>query len=65
MVEQLFKALRGQKTILLVEHDMDAVSRSQIASPCWSMAASSPPGMREEIRSNPEVRRAYLGEEAA
>ena len=37
-------------------------SRSPTASPCWSMAASSPPARPTAIRADAEVRRAYLGE---
>jgi branched-chain amino acid transport system ATP-binding protein len=60
---RLLRELRGHHTVVLVEHDMDVV---------WALAdrisvlvygrviATGPP---EAIRLNPEVRRAYLGEE--
>jgi branched-chain amino acid transport system ATP-binding protein len=56
--------LKGGKTIILVEHDMDAVfslaDRISVLVYGRIIASGSP----AEIRANPEVRRAYLGEEA-
>jgi len=56
--------LKGGKTIILVEHDMDAVfslaDRVSVLVYGRIIATGSP----REIRANPEVRRAYLGEEA-
>ncbi len=64
MVE-LLRRLRGERTMLLVEHDMDAV---------WALAdrvsvlvygrviATGPPDV---VRANREVARAYLGEDDA
>ena len=59
----LLASLRGQATLLLVEHDMDAVFRladtvSTLVS--GKVVASGTPA---QIRANPEVRRAYLGDE--
>ena len=59
----LLQGLRGQTTMLLVEHDMDAVFRladtiSVLVS--GRVIASSTP---QQIRAHPEVRRAYLGDD--
>ena len=55
--------LKGGKTLILVEHDMDAVfslaDRVSVLVYGRIIATGSP----AEIRANPEVRRAYLGEE--
>lgn len=63
MVELLLK-LKGELTILLVEHDMDAVfavaDRISVLVYGRAIATGSP----EAIRGNEEVRRAYLGEDA-
>jgi branched-chain amino acid transport system ATP-binding protein len=56
--------LKGGKTIILVEHDMDAVFSlaDRISVLVYGRIIAS--GRPAEIRANPEVRRAYLGEEA-
>ena len=61
----LIEALKSRRTILLVEHDMDAVFRlaDRISTLVQGRVIAS--GAPDEIRRHPEVRRAYLGEEAA
>lgn len=62
---QLLDALRAEAPILLVEHDMDAVFRlaDRISVLVYGRIIAT--GTPDEIRSNPDVRRAYLGEEAS
>jgi branched-chain amino acid transport system ATP-binding protein len=62
---QLLERVRSRVTVLLVEHDMDAVFRladriSVLVS--GRIIATDAPA---RIKANPEVRRAYLGDEVA
>ncbi|HJS33720.1 MAG TPA: ABC transporter ATP-binding protein [Alphaproteobacteria bacterium] len=62
---RLIETLKRTTTILLVEHDMDAVFQlaDRITTLVYGRVVAS--GAPDEIRRNPEVRRAYLGEETA
>ena len=59
----LLQGLRGETTMLLVEHDMDAVFRlaDRISALVFGKVIAS--GTPDEIRKSPEVRQAYLGDE--
>ncbi len=61
----LLQSLRGEVTILLVEHDMDAVFRlaDQISALVFGTVIAT--GTAQEIKDNPEVKQAYLGDEVA
>src|SRR5436309_1227311 len=56
--------LKGHVTIVLVEHDMDAVFTlaDRISVMVYGKIIAT--GTPRDVRGNPDVRRAYLGEEA-
>ncbi|MFT3718446.1 ABC transporter ATP-binding protein [Pseudorhodoferax sp.] len=59
----LLQSLRGEVTMLLVEHDMDAVFRlaDRISTLVFGKVIAT--GTPDQIRENPDVKRAYLGDE--
>jgi branched-chain amino acid transport system ATP-binding protein len=59
----LLAALKRKQTIVLVEHDMDAVFRlaDRISVLVYGRIVAT--GSPDEIRANEEVRKAYLGED--
>lgn len=59
----LLQSLRGETTILLVEHDMDAVFRLADTISVLVFGKVIATGHAQAIRYNAEVRKAYLGDE--
>jgi branched-chain amino acid transport system ATP-binding protein len=61
---RLLRALKAEVTILLVEHDMEAIfalaDRISVLVSGRVIASGAP----DAIRRDPEVQRAYLGDEA-
>ena len=64
-VVETLRKLKGRYTIVLIEHDMEAVfslaDRVSVLVYGRLIATDAPAA----VRTNPEVRSAYLGEEAA
>jgi branched-chain amino acid transport system ATP-binding protein len=58
----LIRSLRGEVAILLVEHDMDVVFRVADRITVLVEGRVLASGAPEEVRANPDVHRAYLGE---
>jgi branched-chain amino acid transport system ATP-binding protein len=62
---RLIERIRARVSVLLVEHDMDAVFRLADRISVLVNGRILATGRPEEIRANAEVRRAYLGDEVA
>jgi len=60
---QLLQSLRGHTTLLLVEHDMDAVFRLADTISVLVSGQVIACGMAEQIKNDAAVKRAYLGDE--
>ncbi|HKU45720.1 MAG TPA: ABC transporter ATP-binding protein [Burkholderiales bacterium] len=60
---ELIGRIRAQVTVLLVEHDMDAVFRLADRISVMVNGRLIATGAPDAIRSKPEVRKAYLGDE--
>jgi branched-chain amino acid transport system ATP-binding protein len=59
----ILQGLKGTHTILLIEHDMDAVFALADRITVLVYGAAIATGAPDAIRANAEVRRAYLGDE--
>ncbi len=59
----LIASLRGELSILLIEHDMGAVFRLADRISVLVSGRVIATGVPDQIRANPDVRRAYLGDD--
>jgi branched-chain amino acid transport system ATP-binding protein len=62
---ELIGRIRAEVTVLLVEHDMDAVFRLADRISVMVNGRLIATGAPDDIKANPEVKKAYLGDELA
>ena len=62
LMVEILKNLSGEKTILLIEHDMDAVFALADRISVLVYGSIIATGNQQQIQSNPDVKAAYLGE---
>jgi branched-chain amino acid transport system ATP-binding protein len=62
---RLLATIKSEATILLIEHDMDAVFALADTVSVLVFGRIIATGTPAEVRANPEVQRAYLGDEDA
>jgi branched-chain amino acid transport system ATP-binding protein len=60
----VLRAVIGERTLLLVEHDMDVVYALSDRITVLDYGRILAEGTPAEVNSNAEVRRVYLGDEA-
>ena len=60
-IVRLIKALKGEKTVILIEHDMDVVFGVADRITVLHHGEVLADGSRESIKNNPTVRDAYFG----
>lgn len=63
IVLNLIRGLPGEKTLVIIEHDMDVVFEVAARIVVLNYGEVIADGKRDEVRTNPKVREIYLGEE--
>jgi len=63
LMVEILSSLKGEKSMLLIEHDMDVVFALADRITVLVNGATIATGAPEEIKNNDDVRKAYLGDE--